>query len=216
MDPRGVAPSRGVIWAIRSAIVVALTLLVLAVVSVHLRTTGDRAIAECDQALAAGDTTTAIERARDAAMSLAPGSPDPDLGYDRLQTIAEQAEARGAFDQAAFAWRAMWTAIRTTRSEARESARLGRAGHGLVRIATRVCQEGQTRLPATCGATVEAALAQDDLPHLPRLTAVAFGALAFLGAGAVATETRDRKRRLSSFAVMAAGVVTLGFALLTR
>jgi hypothetical protein len=212
MGRPGVA-SRAGFWVASSA---AFVLLTLSLVAVHVRSAGEQAIAECDRALASGDVTTAIERARDAAMALAPGSPYPEQGYARLRSIATTEEARGSFDQATSAWRAIWTAIRATRREGAEAERLAEAGHGLVRVATRVCEAGQTRPPATCGATVQAALAEDDLPPLSKFAGVALGAVAFLGGGVLAAQTAERRRRLAGLAAMSVGAVILTVTLLTR
>lgn len=198
------------------ALATALVLAALVFVVVQLRRNGAQAITDCDRALAAGDTITAIERARDAALAVAPGSPYPDQGLTRLKSLAEAAETHGSFDQAAAAWRAIWTAIRSTRSESRESGRLAEAGRGLVRVATRVCEGNQARVPATCGAAVQAALAEDDLPSLSSFGGIAFGAIAFAGGGVMAAQERDRRRRLASLVVLALGLTTLVLTFATR
>lgn len=205
----------GAVWPRWIATGAVLVLVTLFFVAIHLRASAEKAIEASDRALAAGDTITAIERARDAAMSVAPGAPS-EGGYVRLQAIAEGAEARGSFDLAAMAWRATWTAIRTTRTEARNVDRLATAGRGLVRVAKRACEGGQTRPPASCAANVEAALAPDDLPTLTSFAWLGIGALAFLGGGAVAAQTRTEKARFSWLLVMAAGLLAVTVALLGR
>jgi hypothetical protein len=209
------ASSASVSWVRWAALVALLVGATFGVVAVHLRALGEKAIVESDRALAEGDTITAVERARDAAMSMAPGAPS-EAGYARLESIAEAAETHGSFDVAAMAWRAVWTAVRSTRSEGRDRARLTRAGRGLVRVATRVCEGGQTRPPASCGASVEAALEADDLPSVASFTWLGLGAVAFLSGGAAAAHTKARGTRVSWLLVMGAGLLCLAVALLAR
>jgi hypothetical protein len=202
-------------WPRWTAAFSVLVLVTLTFVAIHLRASAEKALAESDQALASGDTVTAIERARDAAMSLAPFSPS-EGGYARLRSIAQAAEAHGNFDVATMAWRATWTAIRATRSEGREQALLAEAGRGLVRVATRACEAGQTRSPASCASAVEATLAPDDLPPLTSFAWLGMGALAFLGGGAVAAQATSPRRRFSSLLVMGSGLLLVMLAMLTR
>ena len=194
---------------------VALVLLGVAVTAVvRLRALGEAAVLESDAALAAFDLPTAISRARDAAMATAPGSPYPEEGYARLLTIANDAEAHGSIDVATLAWRATWTAVRSTRSEARLASRQADAGNALVRLAARAC-EGGTRLPAECGRAARSLLLEAPLPPLARLTWLAFGTVAFLGGGARAAGAKNRSRTLWVFVTMA-GVAVATAALLER
>ena len=189
---------------------------VLALVAVHLWRSGAKAMAESDEALAAGDDATAISRARDAAMSVAPWSPFPEQGYARLEAIAASAESHGSFGAAVTAWRAVGTAIRATRTEAREAVRLGKEKAALVRLATRACEGGQTRVPAACGRTTEATLAEDDLPPLSTFTWLAVGGALFLGGGAAAAQTQAASRRLSWLVVSTVGVALATLAVVQR
>lgn len=191
----------------------ALTVAVLVEVALQVRQRGADAIALADQALAAGDGVTAIGRARDAAMAVAPWSPYPEQGYARLQAIADGAETRGDFDQAALAWRAVWTSIRATRREKDEALRLQASGRALVRLATRACEGSQTRPPAACAATTEAALTHDDLPALPAFTWLGLGAVAFFVGGAGAATAEGARRRIGWGALTLLGVGLAVFAL---
>jgi len=187
-----------------------------AIVTIHLEKLGAAAIADSDTALAAGDVTTAIQRARDAAMSIAPGSRYPELGYARLASIAERAETHGSFEEARAAWQATWTAIRATRREQAEAARLREARAALVRISMRECEGGQSRAPATCGKITEASLAHDDLPPLSGSTALAFGAAAMALGAIVAARSTGTRRRAPFWALAALGAVVATLTLTTR
>jgi hypothetical protein len=184
-------------------------LVVLSAVGVRLRAMGAAAVAECDQALGAGDIVTAVGRAREAAMAVAPGSPYPEQGYTRLVGIAEGAEARGDLDQATLAWRAVWTAIRATRSEQREGARLEDCRRALVRLARRACAGSVTRPPEACAAATEAALAQDSLPATASSWWFALGAVLFLGGGAAAIRVEEGRRRTALAVVAGVGAAVI-------
>ncbi len=207
MGQRGAGPSGIPAIAGWAGVVVAVTLAVLAVVAAHVRAIGAEAVVECDKALGAGDIVTAIARARDAAMTVAPWSPYPEQGYARLVAIAEGAETRGDLDQATFAWRAVWTAVRASRSEQRQAARLDEARRALVRLARRACAGNVTRPPDACAAATEAALAQDDLPSAGSSGWFALGAVLFLGGGVVALRVKDGRRRALWAALAAIGAV---------
>src|SRR5690606_16604552 len=68
---------------------------------------GERALADADAAIAAGDALEAIARARAAAEARCPGCGSPAAGYARLTTIARDAEARADDGTAFAAWRAV-------------------------------------------------------------------------------------------------------------
>ena len=195
-------------WAGASA---ALVLAVLVVVTVHVRSLGAEAVAESDKALGSGDMVAAIARARDAAMTVAPFCPYPEQGYARLVAIAEGAETRGNLEQATLAWRAVWTAVRSTRSEQRQAARLDEAGRALVRLARRACAGDVTRPPDACAAAAQAALAQDNLPSTASSWWFALGAALFLGGGAVALRVEGGRRRAvwAALAALGAAVIAL-------
>ncbi|WP_428267417.1 hypothetical protein [Haliangium sp.] len=76
---------------------------------------GTRALAQGDAAYAEGDVPAAIERWRRAARWYVPGGSHVDLAYDRLETEARAAEARGDRDLALSAWRGVRSSILATR-----------------------------------------------------------------------------------------------------
>jgi hypothetical protein len=212
-----VALSRATVAAARwVGIALVGTLALLSVVAVHLAQSAERAVSESDRALAAGDTNSAIAWARDAAMSVAPLSSYPEQGYARLATIGKKAEARGDFDQAVFAWRATIAAIRATDSESSQVARGDEAKQSLIRLAGRVCEGGQTRSPAACSATAEAALAGSDLPTIPTFSWLALGAIALFGGGVGLSRVGARSNRAVFGIVMALGALFAALALASR
>jgi hypothetical protein len=204
---------RSTSWLIGALVVAVAT---FSVVSFQLWSRGEIALAKSRDALAKGDAVTAIARARDAAMARAPFSPYPAQALGMLAAIAQGAESRGDFDQAAFAWRALRVAIRATRTEGAESARLDESGRALVRLASRVCEGSQTRPPATCAAAAQAALLEDDLPATSVFAWLALGAVAFLAAGAAALQTGDTRRRVVLGLVSVAGAFVAALALASR
>jgi len=203
-------------WARWGALVVGLVVVVLGAVTVHVERLGEEALAASDAAAASGDTSTAIARAREAAMAEYPGSPLPTEAFTRLTAIAEAAESRGDFERAQMAWRAIRIAVRTTRTEAREAARMDQAGKALVRLSARTCEGNQSRPPAACAAATEAALATDDLPPLGGFVWLGLGALAFLGGSAAALGATKPKARVVWAVVGAAGLALATIATAVR
>jgi hypothetical protein len=153
------------------------------VASLHVRALGARAIVESDRAVSRGDVSEAIARARDAAMAVAPWSPYAERGYCRLEAFGEGAEARGDVEQAALAWRAVWTAARATRSEGRQAARMEEARVALVRLSRRACAGDPTKSPDDCAAVTEEALRRDVLPSSWSGAWLALGVVAFASGG---------------------------------
>jgi hypothetical protein len=189
------------------------SLLVLVVAVLAITRAGERALAECDEALLTGDTPTAIARARDAAMAVAPWSPYPAMAYVRLTGLADSAETRGDYAGALAAWRAVRTAIVASRSEVREAPLLADANKAIVRLAARACEGGEIRQPSVCAKLAEMSLAQDDLPPVSSFTLLGLGALAFLVGGAMATRERLHAGRIPWAVLAGAGVAAVVFAL---
>src|SRR5690606_37555849 len=77
---------------------------------------GKSALAEGDAALSNGEKDQAISRWRRAARWYVPGASHVDDAYDRLETLARQAEAQGDIDTALAAWRGIRSSIMATRS----------------------------------------------------------------------------------------------------
>jgi hypothetical protein len=159
-------------------------LAVVAVVGFSTTERGRSAIEQSDGALAAGDVTTAIERARDAAMAVFPGSPYPEQGFVRLTAIGDAAEARGDFAEALFAWRAVRVALIATRREAADHLRLVAANQATVRLAGRACEGAETRSAQACAKLTASVLAEQDLPALSTFALLGLGAAVFLVAAA--------------------------------
>ncbi len=77
---------------------------------------GRAALSTGDAALAAGNTDEAVRWWRRAARWYVPGAPHVDSAYQRLQTLATQAEARSDVATALAAWRGIRSSILATRS----------------------------------------------------------------------------------------------------
>jgi hypothetical protein len=190
--------------------------LVLVVVTLHLHARGAESVAASDEALARGDTLSAIAWARDAAMATAPWSERPAEGYARLAAIAASAEERGDFDLATDAWRATLAAVTATRAEVTESARKDAAVRALVRLSARTCEENQARPPADCAAAAKELLAQAPLPSTERMSWLGVGGVAFFGCGAFAAQAKERRARAFALAVSLAGLAVATVTLVTR
>jgi len=137
---------------------------------------GERAIAMCDVAIARGDAREAIAQARRAAEAVLPGSPYPGRGYERLEQIARDAEARADAPTAAAAWRAVRAAAMETRAFGSGSgARIAEANAGLVRAASR----DTPPVPS-----LPEALAREDGPTTWEILLLAICAISLYAAGA--------------------------------
>jgi hypothetical protein len=137
---------------------------------------GERAIAACDDAILRNDAREAIAQARRAAESVLPGSPYPRRGYERLETIAKDAETRGDSATSAAAWRAVRAAAMETRAIGSGSeARIAEANAGLVRAAAR-------DLPTPVA--LPESLAREDGPTTWDILLLAAAVLALSAAGA--------------------------------
>jgi hypothetical protein len=77
---------------------------------------GKSALAAGDAAMERGDTHEAMGRWRRAARWYVPGASHVDRAYDRLETMAGQAEAQGDTNTALAAWRGIRGSILATRS----------------------------------------------------------------------------------------------------
>lgn len=139
---------------------------------------GQNAIVDCDMALDKGDYVDAIAFARSAAEALLPGSPYPARGYERLDRLGREAEARGDDALATTAWRAMHAAASETRAFGYSTdAWRARASDGLVRAASR-------GTPRPDAATMSELVSREDTPSSSSFFLLAAFACA-IGAGAV-------------------------------
>jgi hypothetical protein len=161
--------------------------LFIAVASIREVREGARAMEESDTALAAGDLPRAIASARAAAEARVPGSPYPPRAYERLGSLARDAEARGDERVAVLAWAAM-------RAAALETSGLGTgdatdrwraaASEGIARVGARSWSGPEARATSEvrpAQAALEAALARSDLPDGATFLLLAVGGLTFFG-----------------------------------
>lgn len=147
---------------------------------------GARAIDASDAALARGDAAAAIAEARAAAEALAPASPYPARGYERLDAIGRDAESRGDRAIAAAAWTAMLAAASETRAPFADTGRWSdAAGRGLARVASAPSKDaplaGDPGHDAEATRRLLAELARDDDPASTTFLLLGAGALLFFG-----------------------------------
>lgn len=150
---------------------------------------GKNAIVDCDVALDKGDYVEAVAFARSAAEALLPGSPYPARGYERLDKLGRDAEARGDDALATSAWRAMHAAASETRAFGYSTdAWRARAAEGLLRAASR-------GTPRPDAAIMTELVSREDTPSSSSFFLLAAAACA-IGAGAVRVlRTRAPARR---------------------
>jgi len=204
---RGLRVLRAVAWALSGLV------LFLAIATLRALTDGEREMLRSDIAFDAGDLHAAMQHARRAASSYAPGAPHVERAFARLDAIARGAEARGNADLALQSFQAQRAAVLESaslfgihakrlelanRNLARLSAARLSGEEDRVRASERLFQQAQQARP---GASAWAAL----LP-LGLLTAAA--ALAYFAAAGFDSSGRVRRNRafwaLAAFAMGAA------------
>jgi len=146
---------------------------------------GRAALAAGDAAIAKGDVDGAISGWRRAARWYAPGAPHVIDAYDRLETFAREAEARGNRAGALAAWRAIRSSVVATRSFYTPfPARLAAADE---RIAALMAADEVAADPkkdeAAARAFHAALLARDDSPKLSWTILALAGFAAWVGGG---------------------------------
>lgn len=156
---------------------------VLATATVREIGEGSRAIAESDAAIERGDTARAITQARAAAQAVVPGSPYPARGYERLETLARDAEARGDDATANTAWQAMRAAALSTRGLAvKTEGWLALASESLARLSAQKNAATTTDAPrADRGEAMLEALHRTEPPPTLTFVLLAAGGAGFLG-----------------------------------
>lgn len=167
-------------WLVGAGAALALTALVGAAAS-HEAEEGARAMRASDAALAAKNPELAVAEAYLAATHVAPLSPWSDRGYARLQTIADDAEARGDDDLAETAWHAIRSAeVATSGPLSGNPARRRRAELALGRIDARRMLVLAARTPGLARPS-EGALAkahgEDGAPRASTLVSLGGGSL---------------------------------------
>ncbi len=164
-------------WVL-SVVLVAVGLLGTAIL--HQLHEGALATEACDAALARGDLRAAIDAAHDAAEAAAPGSPYPERGFVRLESIARAAEARTDDATATAAWRAMRAAAAATRWLGPTSARFALANEALARLAWRDrAGAARTGDPDEHRRAIVEPLARDEAPAAGTFLLLGAGTLAF-------------------------------------
>jgi hypothetical protein len=101
-------------WRRLAALGLLLPVIVLAVITVHASSRGEREMVLSDAAFRRADLELAVAHARRAAILYAPGAPHVEAAYARLVAIAVGSEATGRPQTAERAWRAVRGAILET------------------------------------------------------------------------------------------------------
>jgi len=166
----------------RAAALAALVVLAaVAVLTVHEVAVGRREVAAADDAAARSDWPEAVAHARAAAEAIAPGSPWPERGRQRLEAIGHDAEARGDDATAMLAYGAMRSAALATRAPGTGSERLrAKAEEGLARVAASQ-RPRDLGAPRTSSEAMLDALRENEPPAAWRLALLAAAGLAMLG-----------------------------------
>ena len=119
------------------AIAALVAVVVLATATVREVAVGRAEVAAADGAAAKGQWKDAVAHARAAAEARLPGSPWPDRGLDRLESLGHDAEVRGDDAVAILAYGALRTAVLSTRSGVgADGASFDAARDGLLRVAS--------------------------------------------------------------------------------
>jgi hypothetical protein len=172
-----------------SSIVVGLVILAIVVIAWISRVSeGKKSLDACDSALKRGDRIEAIVFARAAAESRCPLCSSSENGYQRLQTIAKEAEGRGEDTIAVAAWRAIRAATLSSVVFDTETARRTHADEEIARLEHRIdlaaaAGGGSATSPAASEERLRAALRASSVPGtMVFLLLAAGGILFFAGA----------------------------------
>jgi len=178
---------------------------VLAVATVREVSVGRTEVAAADRATEQLDWAQAIVHARAAAQAYVPGSPWPELGVRRLETIGRAAESRADRDTALLAYGAIRTAALSTRALGWSGSRWRIAGEeGLSRIASAGPHVSKA---SEASAAMQDALRHDEMPSVWSFSAAAASVVAML-AGLARLAVADRLEREAR---VAGAVVLAGF-----
>jgi hypothetical protein len=140
---------------------------------------GQAEVTLADAAAARSDWGEAIVHARAAAEALVPGSPWPSRGWERLEAIGRDAEARGDDATAMLAYGAMRSAALATRGPGSGSDRWRtRADESLARVASYRRDVGG---PVASSASMLDALRETEPPPTGTLALLALSGVAMLG-----------------------------------
>ena len=173
-------------WLRRLSLTLVLVLLALATLTARVVIDGERALALSDEAFDRGDVRAATVHARRAAILYAPGAPHVDPAYQRLEAIAQGAEAAGDAEVARQAWQAIrGAALETRHIWIPRQTELQRANQNLMRLQLSAEGPPEARHEAATQAIRE--LERDDSPRAPWIALLAAGfLLALAGLGGLA------------------------------
>ena len=200
------------VWRV-AAVAIAVVFGVLATATARELSTGSRAVAEADAAIVRGDQGAAIAAARAAAEAVVPGSPYPTRGYERLEGLGRDAEARGDDATALAAWQAMRSAAVATHGVGvRTQGWLALANDSIVRVgagaAPSSSDPSKPRIAARLrGDALLDSLQRSETPASVTFALLAAGSIALFGG--VARIAWLASRPLSLKGVTVASVVAL-------
>ncbi len=200
----------------RAAAAAALLLVaVVAIVTVRQLQTGRAEVDLADAAAHKSDWPMAIAHARAAAEALVPGSPWPERGWQRLEAIGHDAEARGDDETALLDYGAMRAAAMATRGPLCDWARRrAQADEGLARVAASERSPGGQRVAAD---TMLDALREGEPPATWLLCTLAAAALAMVGGlGRLAWLGHDGSGARAAQVVAALGLLAYAAVTLTH
>lgn len=204
--------------ALAGARVAAVLLLVLAIFSVRVVVQSRAELRAGEGQIGAGQRREAIETLGRAARLHAPGNPFSRAALERLESVATEAEAAGAREEALDAWREVRSALRATRAVVpRDPERARRADQ---RIAALSAALEPPSVDPGADETARAAwhaerLERDDAPSVG-WSLLALAGLALWVGAALALISRGLDERLHFVrprALLCGALVALGFAL---
>jgi hypothetical protein len=163
-------------------------LLIVIVAWISRSSEGKKSLDACDAAVKRGDRIEAIVFARAAAESRCPLCSSSETGYQRLQTIAKEAEGRGEDTTAVAAWRAVRAASLSSVVIDTQTARRTHADEEIARLEHRIdlaaaAGGGSTTSPAASEERLRVALQASSVPGtMVFLMLTAGGVLFFVAA----------------------------------
>lgn len=181
---------------------------------------GSRELSAGNSALAHGDVPDAVRRFRRAAHWYLPGSPYCAGAYEKLETVATQAESQGRADHAFAAWRAIRASALATRwLITPERPRLERANRHIAALIVEMPAPPQDRGKDRARLREEhlALLTEDHAPEPAWVVIMALGFAMWIGAAFWAARNAwDEDDRVRPRALAIAGsLVALGLLLFT-
>lgn len=180
---------------------------------------GKKSLDACDASLKRGDRIEAIVFARAAAESRCPLCSSSEAGYQRLQTIAKEAEGRGEDTTAVAAWRAVRAAtLSSVVLDAQGGARRTHADEEIARLEHRIdlaaaAGGGSATSPAASEERLRAMLQASAVPSTMVFLLLAAGGVLFVAGAYRLVRTRSPTASSMSLPDLITAVLGIGVAL---